>query len=93
MDYSAKLDGAAAHRAKSKIGRIRDARRQLISWEAAATVEAAPEMNVPVIVGGMFWEPVQSNYALKARHEPESRRFYLQKASFVQKMASRWVFR
>lgn len=36
------------------VWRIGDAWRELICWEGAATVEAAPEMNVPVIVGGMF---------------------------------------
>lgn len=59
------------------VWRIRDARRELICWEGATTVEAAPEMNAPVIVGGMFWEPVQSNYTLKATQEPELRCFYL----------------
>lgn len=62
----------------------------MICWEGGhATVEAAPEMNAPVIVGGTFGEPVHSNYAVKARREPEQRDFYLQKAAFVQKMASR----
>lgn len=65
-----------SHRAKSgqleteAVWRICDAWRELICWEGAAAVQAAPEMNVAVIVGGMFWEPVQSNYALK---EPERR--------------------
>lgn len=49
-----------SHRAKSgqlgieAVWRICDAWRALICWEGAATVKAAPEMNVAVIVGGMF---------------------------------------